>query len=87
MNTREMGEMKNITNPTLDDFVIGKFLGRGKYGTVYLARHVGSGMLVALKVLYKAFILKERCEGQIRRELDVHANLLHVNCVRLYCWF
>ncbi|KAH0573012.1 Aurora kinase [Spironucleus salmonicida] len=73
--------------PTMDDFSIGKFLGRGKYGTVYLARHIPSGMLVALKVLFKQYILKERCEGQLRRELDIHANLRHPNIVRLLSYF
>ena len=38
-------------------------MGRGKYGIVYLAKEIKSGMLVALKVLYKQFIIKERCEG------------------------
>ena len=48
---------------TIEDYQIGRFLGRGKYGLVYLAREIKSGMLVALKVLYKQFVMKERCEG------------------------
>jgi len=38
---------------TLDDFEIGKPLGRGKFGHVYLAREKKSKFIVALKVLYK----------------------------------
>ncbi len=38
---------------TIDDFEIGKPLGRGKFGHVYLAREKRSKFIVALKVLYK----------------------------------
>ena len=39
---------------TLADFDIGKPLGRGKFGNVYLARERQSKYIVALKVLFKA---------------------------------
>ena len=39
---------------TLADFEVGKPLGRGKFGNVYLAREKSSQDLVALKVLFKA---------------------------------
>lgn len=35
---------------TLDDFDIGKSLGKGKFGNVYLAREKNSKFIVALKV-------------------------------------
>jgi serine/threonine protein kinase len=38
---------------TIDDFEIGKPLGHGKFGHVYLAREKKSKFIVALKVLYK----------------------------------
>ena len=72
---------------SIDDYQIGKFLGRGKYGLVYLARERSAGTLVALKVLYKQYVIKEGCEGQLRRELEIHQNLLHPNIVRLHGWF
>ena len=39
----------------LSDFDIGKPLGRGKFGNVYLAREKESKFVVALKVLFKVF--------------------------------
>lgn len=72
---------------TVDDFEIGRFLGRGKYGLVYLAREQSSKLVVALKVLYKSYIKSERVEGQVRRELDIHLNVRHINIIRLYTWF
>lgn len=72
---------------TINDFEIGRYLGRGKYGLVYLAREKATKMLCALKVLYKSYIREERVEGQVRRELDIHTNLRHPNIIRLYTWF
>ncbi len=51
---------------TIDDFEIGKPLGRGKFGHVYLAREKKSKFIVALKVLYKKQLLKSNVEHQLR---------------------
>ena len=50
----------------LDDFDIGRPLGKGKFGNVYLAREKKSKYIVALKVLFKSQLQKaqvriERC--------------------------
>lgn len=60
---------------SLADFEIGKPLGRGKFGRVYLARTKGSQYIVALKCLMKAEILKDRVEKQVRREIEIQQNL------------
>ena len=39
---------------TIDDFEVGKPLGRGKFGHVYLAREKESKFIVALKILHKS---------------------------------
>ena len=46
----------------IEDFEIGKPLGRGKFGHVYLAREKKSKFIVALKVLYKKQLLKSNVE-------------------------
>ncbi len=38
---------------TIEDFELGKLLGRGKFGRVFLAREKQSKYIVAIKVLYK----------------------------------
>lgn len=43
---------------SLDDFEIGKPLGRGKFGHVYLARDKVNKFMVAIKVLYKRQLIK-----------------------------
>lgn len=47
---------------SIDDFEIGKPLGRGKFGHVYLAREKRSKFIVALKVLIKKQLVKNKVE-------------------------
>lgn len=68
-------------------FQVGKPLGKGKFGRVYLVKHRKTGFVCALKVLDKAEIKKERAEVHIRREIEVHQNLRHPNVVGFLGWF
>lgn len=69
------------------DFEIGRRLGRGQFGKVYLAREKSSNMIVALKVLEKEQLSREGIEHQLRAEIEIQANLRHPNILRLYNWF
>jgi serine/threonine protein kinase len=71
----------------LQDFEMGKPLGKGKFGHVYLAREKRTGYIVALKVLYKAELESSRVEKQLRREIEIQSHLRHPNVLRLYGWF
>ncbi|XP_040490310.1 LOW QUALITY PROTEIN: aurora kinase C-like [Ursus maritimus] len=71
----------------IDDFEIGRPLGKGKFGNVYLARLKESHFCVALKVLFKSQIEKEGLEHQLRREIEIQAHLQHPNILRLYNYF
>lgn len=59
----------------MDNFDIGKALGKGKFGNVYLAREKSSGFIVALKVLFKTQILKAHVEHQLKREIEIQTHL------------
>ncbi|KAL2940156.1 Serine/threonine-protein kinase Aurora-1 [Bienertia sinuspersici] len=72
---------------TLNDFDIGKPLGRGKFGHVYLAREKRSNHIVALKVLFKTQLKQSQVEHQIRREVEIQSHLRHPNILRLYGYF
>lgn len=72
---------------TLNDFEIGKPLGRGKFGHVYLAREKRTKYIVAIKVLQKSQLLKAGVEHQLRREIEIQSHLRHRNILRMYGYF
>ncbi len=73
-----------------NDVVAGRYrieasLGRGGFGSVYRARHVSTGQLVALK--FMALDTEDQGDGPVRRffqEAKITAQLRHPNTVRLY---
>lgn len=69
------------------DFEVGGALGRGKFGRVYLARHLATNCICALKIVSKAQCEDQAAEKLIRRELEVHQNLAHRNILKLLSWF
>lgn len=86
---KHLPQSENITskNWTLNDFEIGRPLGTGKFGRVYLAREKRTHFIVALKVLYKKQLQKHSVEHQIRREIEIQSHLRHPNILRLYGFF
>jgi hypothetical protein len=42
--------------PCKDDFFIGKKLGKGRFGNVFLVKHKATGTVFALKVIEKASV-------------------------------
>ncbi|KAF7481421.1 hypothetical protein GHT09_007223 [Marmota monax] len=72
---------------TINDFEIGRPLGKGKFGNVYLARLKENHFIVALKVLFKSQIEKAGLEHQLRREVEIQAHLRHPNILCLYNYF
>ncbi|KEZ42451.1 Uncharacterized protein SAPIO_CDS5651 [Scedosporium apiospermum] len=68
-------------------FEIGRPLGKGKFGRVYLAKERTSGFICALKVLHKNELQHGRVEKQVRREIEIQSNLRHPNILQLYGHF
>lgn len=72
---------------TLDDFEIGRPLGTGKFGKVYLAREQRTKFIVAMKILSKKQLQDAGVEHQLRREIEIQSHLRHPNILRLYGYF
>lgn len=73
---------------SLHDFEMGRPLGKGKFGRVYMVRtKCEPRYIVALKTLYKSEIVQSKVEKQIRREIEIQQNLRHPNVLRLYGYF
>ena len=69
---------------SLDDFEIGRPLGTGKFGRVYLAREKKTKFIVAIKVMYKEKILKQQIQHQVKREIEIQSEIRHQNILKLY---
>jgi serine/threonine protein kinase len=72
---------------TINDFELGRRLGKGAFGQVYLARERATGYIVCLKIFDKAHLQRKRMEFSIRREIKNQAQLRHVNIVQLLGYF
>lgn len=77
----------NFKSWALDNFDIGRPLGRGKFGNVYLAREKETKFVIALKVLFKKQITEQKIEHQVRREIEIQSHLRHSNILRMYGFF
>ncbi|KAL3124087.1 hypothetical protein niasHT_004676 [Heterodera trifolii] len=87
INYSEFGKEWNEKQWTLSDFDIGRPLGKGKFGNVYLARDRKYRIPVALKILFKSQLVKGNVEHQLVREIEIHAHLRHPNILRMFNYF
>ena len=73
----------------LSDFLIGRKLGSGQFGTVYLAKLKSTQFICALKIINKKRLLKEplKCINQVRREIEIQSHLRHKNILSIYNFF
>lgn len=68
----------------VDDFTLGKPIGKGKFGNVYLGREKKTKVNVALKVLFKTPMVAANCINTLRREVEIQNRLRHDNILQLY---
>ncbi|VDL93900.1 unnamed protein product [Schistocephalus solidus] len=71
----------------MSDFYIGRPLGRGKFGNVFLARTKRDNFICALKILFKEQLVKSGVEHQLRREIEIMCHLRHRHILQLYTYF
>jgi serine/threonine protein kinase len=69
------------------DFEIGRPLGKGKFGRVYLAREKQSKYIVALKLLSIKQLIESGAQHLLRREIEIQTHLRHKGVVRLFGFF
>ncbi|KAL2091427.1 hypothetical protein ACEWY4_013690 [Coilia grayii] len=84
---KSSGSSTSKSRWALENFEIGRALGKGKFGNVYLARERQSMFILALKVLFKKQLEKAGVEHQLRREVEIQSHLRHPNILRLYGYF
>jgi serine/threonine protein kinase len=69
----------------VEDFTLGKPLGKGKFGNVYQAKQKRVNMnrfpSIALKVLFKQPMIDANCVKNLKREVEIHRLLKHPNII------
>lgn len=81
------GGSKQQSKKTPNDFIFGKVIGEGSFSTVYLAKEISSGKEMAVKVLEKKHIMRERKTQYVMREKEVLMMINHPAFIRLYYTF
>jgi WD40 repeat protein len=71
-------------HPTIPGYAIERPLGQGGMGIVYLAKELGTGRRVALKVIGAGQLASPDEVKRFQREVEAAAGLEHRNIVRLY---
>ncbi len=69
--------------PTVAGYEIEKRLGAGGFGAVYLARHIGNGDRVAIKVLFSKVAVTLDDRDKFLREINLMKELRHHHIVAL----
>ncbi|PWV07817.1 putative protein kinase [Trypanosoma cruzi] len=74
---------------SLDDFDIGRKLGEGRFGKIYLAREKRTKCAVVIKCLSKDMIRYHGLAHQLRREVELqeYAGRCHRHILRLFAYF
>lgn len=75
------------TNLSIEDFQVGKCLGKGRFGSVFLAKDKRSEILVALKVVKKKTIKDSKMANQIKNEIKIQSCLSHPNVLKFFGFF
>ena len=83
------------SEPKIKDFELVKELGCGSFGRVFLARHIKTKVLYAIKAIDKQNKTNQNEKPYFRRELEVMYKIHHPNVVKLfghfednkYCYF
>lgn len=79
----------NFTNKAniVDDFIIYKKLGEGKFGMVNLVRHKKTNTICALKKIPKALIKSNMMIDQLALEMRIQSCLKNANILEMYGFF
>lgn len=77
----------NTSAVTIDDFELGKPLGIGRYGQVWLAKHKKTGYIVSLKMILMSNLKTLIDVKNLRREVEIHLAMEHENILKMYGYF
>lgn len=72
---------------SVSDFLMGKKLGEGRFGNVFMVIHKYTGAIFALKCIPKATLKQHMMIDQFALEVRLQAGIYHSNLVSVYAVF
>lgn len=78
------GDNISSFNNNIEDYVIGKEIGKGAYAIVKQAVHKPSNLKVAIKIYDKFRLTDSVRKNALKREIQVMKDLNHSNIVKLF---
>jgi serine/threonine protein kinase len=84
VTTNNLWSIDKIIGQIIDEkYRIEKLLGQGGMGAVYLATHLGTGRLVAIKIIAPQFMGYKEFVERFKREAEATGRLRHPNVVNV----
>jgi len=75
---------KAPTTVRIGKYKIGKTLGHGSFGKVKQAKHILTGVQVAIKIINRSKIRSAEMSDKVRREIQILMMLKHPHIIRIY---
>ena len=72
---------------SLSQFEVGRKLGKGRFGDVYMARDLRTGFALAIKMINKKDVKEAGMEAQVAQEIKIQLFSNHPNVLKLYGFF
>jgi serine/threonine protein kinase len=76
-----------LNHPKISDFELGKCVGSGKFGEVFICRHKDTKTLYGLKKLVKSTVMEYGLIDQLVTELKILYLCNHPHIIKLYTHF
>lgn len=77
-------EPSSMFRGRIEDYVIGKEIGKGAYASVKLCTHKPSGLKFAIKIYEKIKLNDVHKRSAVKREIEVLKKIEHINIVKLH---
>lgn len=71
----------------MKDFSLGRKIGRGRFGNVYMAEEKDTGSIFAIKMVSIQQVKDEEMIGQLVEEIKLQIYLQHPNVLKMYGFF
>jgi hypothetical protein len=83
LNEASLSTEASIFRGRIEDYAIGKEIGKGAYAIVKQANHKPTNRKMAVKIYEKSKLLDPQRKSSVKREIQILKKLDHVNIVKL----